>query len=166
MNEIHSVLFCTNAFNLSYDKNGNEIYGIFELIDIFRNFPQFGLIFSDPSNAYSSAFKTQDIEIPNNVYIITGTHSFYKVMELSDATIRNTTTDGDSLSVRESLYLKKWTFVTDVVSRPKGSILYKKEELKNLLSEFNFSNEKRNDVTVENGFLRLKKIYNNCLIKN
>lgn len=39
--------------------------------------------------------------------------------------IRNTPTDGDSLSVKEALYLHKPILATDAVSRPKGVILFK-----------------------------------------
>lgn len=158
MHEKYDILFCTNAFNLSYDKNGNEIYGITELINFFRIHTQFGLIFSDPSSAYKNAFKERNFEIPENVYIINGNHSFYKVMELCDASIRNTTTDGDSISVKESLYLDKITFSTDVVSRPRGCITYKKGNLNDILRFVNQKNT-RNKELVENGYIRLKEIY-------
>lgn len=163
----YELLFCTNAYNLSYDKNGNEIYGITELINLFRNYTKFGLVFSDPSSSYINDFKKRNLIVPENIYIINGNHSFYKVMEFSDASIRNTTTDGDSLSVKESLYLNKITFATDVVSRPKGCILYKKGFLDEILNNLDLDpkvyNHNKKD---ENGYIRLKEIYQSCLTEN
>ncbi|MFA7450080.1 MAG: glycosyltransferase [Bacteroidales bacterium] len=128
-------VFCTNATNLSYDKKNKEIYGIFELIEVFKSFPSYGLVFSDPSGIYSQTFHENSFNVSSNVLIINKKHSFYTVMKFCDASIRNTTTDGDSLSVKESLYLNLYTFTTDVVSRPKGCILYKKGEFADLLKQ-------------------------------
>lgn len=127
------LLFCTNGSNLSFDKNNEEIYGIFELIEAFSTNLQYGLVFSDPSGIYSKVIKEKNIHLPDNVLVVNVEHSFYRVMQLCDASIRNTTTDGDSLSVKESLYLKRYTFVTDVVSRPVGCILYKKGKFADFL---------------------------------
>ncbi|GHA46208.1 hypothetical protein GCM10007103_29140 [Salinimicrobium marinum] len=129
-------LFCTNAFNLAYDKNGQEIYGIFELIDIFTEQSKLGLIVSDPSGAYLREINRKEFNIPENIIIIPFPHSFYRIIELCDGTIRNTSTDGDSISVKESLFLEKNTFCTNVVSRPKETITYKKGELDSLLKNY------------------------------
>lgn len=42
-----------------------------------------------------------------------------------DVFVRNTSTDGDSISVREALYLGLKALCTDVVDRPNGVILFK-----------------------------------------
>ena len=157
----YDIIFCTNASNLSYDKKGNEIYGITELIDFFGNHTQFGLVFSDPSGAYKNEFEKHNLSISDNIYIINGSHSFYKVMKLSDASIRNTSTDGDSISVKESLFLNKRTFTTDVVSRPIGCFIYKKGNLEEILAHLHQDIEVHNNK-VENGYIRLKEIYRNC----
>ncbi|MDD2493734.1 MAG: hypothetical protein PHE29_00925 [Tissierellia bacterium] len=159
------VLFCTNAYNLSYDKNSVEIYGIFELIEAFRNKPEFGLVFSDPSGVYSKTFNSKFIKIPNNVLIINIAHSFYKVMQVCDASIRNTTTDGDSLSVKESLYLKRYTFATDAVNRPPGCILYKRGKFNDFLNKEipHIMNHKVKSIEIKNGSVRLLEIYKELL---
>ncbi|GAA0881352.1 hypothetical protein GCM10009119_43220 [Algoriphagus jejuensis] len=140
-------VFCTNAFNLAYDKDSVEIYGIFDLIDSFVVLPDFLLVVSDPSGAYSRYINENNIAIGNNVYFISVPHSFYRVIELSDVCIRNTSTDGDSLSVKESLYLNKFTFCTDVVSRPVGCILYSRGSFLELVIGFDFTNRIRVDTT-------------------
>jgi glycosyltransferase involved in cell wall biosynthesis len=130
-------VFCTNAYNFSIDKNGQEIYGIIEIIDVIKKCPQFGLVLSDPSGAYSQKIKEDNIELNDRLLVVAGPHSFYKVLSLCDGSIRNTSTDGDSLSVKESLSLLKPTLVTDVVSRPANVLLYKRGGLSDFLSKIN-----------------------------
>ena len=65
----------------------------------------------------------------------TGEHSYFEVIKLCDGTIRHTSTDGDSLSVRESLFLGKCTLASDVVSRPVGCLLYSRDSLSQELSK-------------------------------
>lgn len=137
----YEKVFCTNAFSLVYDLNGLEIYGIFEIIDYFIQNDQNALIISDPSGTYKREFEKRRIRIDDHILIINEQHSFYQVLKLVDGHIRNTTTDGDSISVRESLYLGKPTFCTDVVDRPYGCILYKQGALSERLNEFNKNTE-------------------------
>lgn len=136
MNGDYELLFCVNASNLTYDKYGEEIYGIFELIDVFRKFKNYGLVLSDPSGAYFKEFSRMGIVLPSNIYHINKPHSFFKIMEMCSVSIRNTTTDGDSISVRESLYLKKITLATDVVNRPKGCLVYRKGDIASVIDAF------------------------------
>lgn len=117
-------VYCTCAFALTRDKYGKEIYGINELVSLFRLRQECGLIISDPSGDYTEHFKQSDALHLSNIIIIRGLHSFYEVLKLSDAYIRHTTTDGDSLSVRESISLGKITYATSKVSRPDGVITY------------------------------------------
>lgn len=133
-------VWSTNAYNLSFDANGKEIYGISDLIGIFRENSDFGLTVSDPTGNYLRYLNSLQIEIPENVLFITETHSFYEVMKLTDGMIRNTTTDGDALSVKEALWLGKPALVTDVVSRPDGVICYRDiEDLVEILNNASFS---------------------------
>jgi hypothetical protein len=161
----NKVLFCTSASNLSYDKNNEEIYGIYELIEAFRTNSQYGLVFSDPSGAYTKAFDDNSLYVPNNVLVINIEHSFYGVMQLCDASIRNTTTDGDSLSVKESLYLNRYTFTTDAVSRPEGCILYKRGQFADFLSKEipQIMNCPVPASNIVNGSVRLLEIYKELL---
>lgn len=158
----YKIVFCTNAYNLSYDKNNNEIYGIFEIVEIFRNRRHLGLVFSDPSGMYSKEFYKRNIVVPENVLVINEEHSFFRVVCLCDVNIRNTTTDGDSLSVKESLYLHKITLATNVVSRPKGCLIYNIGTLGNIIDQLNKEKliSKINNDTSENSVSILVSIYN------
>lgn len=156
----YKTVFCTNAYNFSKDKNGDEIYGIFEIINYFIKNPDKGLIFSDPSGGYFLEFKKRNLKLPKNILHLTDSHSFFKVLEHSVFSIRNTITDGDSISVKESLFLNKLTFCTDVVSRPIGVFLYKRGQLNQTLNKF-FDNpiSKPNKSTVIDGLEEIIKLY-------
>lgn len=119
----YKFLFCTNAWRASFDKYGTETYGIIGLLTIFKGL-EYGLVVSDPSASYSHKINKEKINIPPNIYFITGNHDFNAVLQLCDAFLRTTSTDGDSLSVREALYLGKPVLASDVVDRPPGVILY------------------------------------------
>ena len=110
-------LFSTNASACSFTPKGDEIYGIEFLIDFFRHRDEV-LVISDPSGQYAEKHKGE------NLFIIAEPHSTYAIYKHVDGTIRNTATDGDSISVRESLYLGLPTYVTDRVDRPEGCILF------------------------------------------
>lgn len=159
LKQLKDVVFCTNASNVSFDKNGNEIYGISKLISIFENLPKLGLVCSDPSGNYSKFLKELQINIPNNVIFISEAHSFIEIIKLSNAMLRTTTTDGDSLSVKEALFFNKDVIASDCTARPDDVILYKtgnKDSLIKVLTQFHLSQPKRD---ANNGFIDLEKLY-------
>lgn len=121
-------VYTSNAYDVTYDKDGVEIYGIVELIDYFNSCKDIALVILDPSGNYQRKVVEENIKINGNIIIIGGNNSFYEVLKLVDGSIRNTSTDGDSLSIHESLSLSKVTFATDVVSRPEGTITYRRGE--------------------------------------
>lgn len=117
----YKKVFCTNAYRMSFDKNGDEIYGGTQLVQIFDKLPDFGLVFSDPSGEYVENIGQ---DVPVNVLFIKEEHSFYEVLKRVDGMIRATTTDGDALSIREALSLKKIVIASDCVDRPLGCMSY------------------------------------------
>lgn len=116
-------LYCTNAYGIMYDDNKHEIYGISELVRVFSSLSDRALILSDPAGSYKNYFEKNNITPGKNILIISEPHSFVEVLKLTDTYIRNTSTDGDSLSVKEALYLRKNVIATNCVQRPEGVIL-------------------------------------------
>lgn len=146
----YQIICCTNASIYNYDADGKDIYGIEELLEAFKNNSYYGLIISDSSGQYYERFSDK---VSSNICFFNQTHSFYSLLKQCDISIRNTTTDGDALSVKESLYLGVKTLATDCVSRPEGVIIYKHFDLK-LLEQPSPS------MTQElNGFPELLDIY-------
>lgn len=114
-------IIASNASVMSFTEKGDETYGISFLIDYFKNHPKYFLCVSDPSGQYAEKYHRDNF---NNVLFITEKHSFYRLIELSDVVLRPTATDGDALSVKEGLYLKKKVITTDIVDRPDGVVLF------------------------------------------
>jgi glycosyltransferase involved in cell wall biosynthesis len=114
----YQATFCTNAWNVVFDKNGREIYGISDLIKRFAVYPEYRLLISDPSGNYRSYIKKHIPNISENILLINHLHDFRSVLMLSDAFIRNTTTDGVSLSIHEAHELKIPVLASAAVDRP------------------------------------------------
>lgn len=155
-------VWSTNAYNLSFDVEGREIYGISDLIEVFRENSNLGLTISDPTRNYLKYLNSLQTEIPKNVLFITEEHSFYEVMKLTDGMIRNTTTDGDALSVKEALYLGKHALVTDVVSRPKGAVCYTTAQDLSLLLKLE-ELPPLGETGILSGEIELLELYGNCV---
>lgn len=159
----YKKLFATNAWRFVVDKQKKEIYGILKLIDLFKKFSNYKLYISNSMGDYEKYIKDNKIEIPKNIQFISYPHSFYKIMKECDAMIRNTNTDGDSISIKEALYFDKKVFATNVVSRPKGVYCYNNiKELENMLNDF----ENLEIVDKEknlNGFYIIINLYKNFI---
>lgn len=132
-----NYIACTNASNISFDFESNEIYGISALLRLFEQFDNFKLIISDPSGNYRKYINYNFPQLLGNAFWISEPHDFCGVIKMTDCFIRNTSTDGDSVSIHEALYFERVTFATDVVSRPLQCITYCNiDELKNNLLNF------------------------------
>lgn len=114
------TIVSTNASRLSFDKHGNEIYGITFLTKYFKDKNEYALVISDPQGVYKQRIR----EIGENIVFIDFSHSYFPLLKLVDIFVRNTSTDGDALSVKESLFLGKTTLCTDAVDRPNGVLLF------------------------------------------
>lgn len=157
-----AIICSTNAYNLSYDKYRQDIYGVDFLIKEFRNafFNNYILIISDPSGNYKKKYST----IPQNVYFFDYPHNYFELLKEIDIFIRYTTTDGDSLSVKEAMYLGKPVVCTDVVDRPDGVIkckLYDEESFRRCLEEAADRTSKSTYGNIKNGAEEILEIYKN-----
>ena len=104
----------------------------------------------------------------SNIIVLSGSHSFIEVIKKSDCLIRNTSTDGDSLSVKESLYLGKPVIATNAVQRPKGVTLIEygsNPSLQNAISSVVKSNFEIIDSVLEDGSIQMINIYKDILYK-
>ncbi|HEV7381204.1 MAG TPA: hypothetical protein VGN64_15510 [Dyadobacter sp.] len=130
----YDYLFCTNASTLSFDRSELEIYGIGDLTDVFANLPKAGLIISDPSGRYIRYIGTKNA-LPPNICFISTPHDFLSILDYADCLIRNTTTDGDSISIHEALEKGVIVMATDCVSRPVGCRTYRHISNLDLIAE-------------------------------
>lgn len=145
----------TNAYNVSFDKNGNDTYGVDFLVQYFKECDDKALVISDPSGNYHKRYSTLDC---NSVYFIDYPHSYFELLKHVDYFVRNTSTDGDALSVKEALYLNVPTLCSDVVDRPRGVRLFKycdKASFERCLLETS-----QESSIIENGASMILDLYN------
>ena len=134
----YQATFCTNAWNVTFDKYGQEIYGISEMINRFADYPEYQLLISDPSGNYRLYIQKHTAHISSNVFFISHLHDFKSILLLSDAFIRNTTTDGVSLSIHEAHELGVPVLASAAVPRPPFCSIFQdfsKSDLKVKLGE-------------------------------
>jgi hypothetical protein len=134
----YQATFCTNAWDLTFDRYGREIYGISELVSRFADYPEYLLLVSDPSGNYRSYIERCFLHIPENIFFINRLHDFRSVLLLSDAFIRNTTTDGVSLSIHEARESGVAVIASDAAERPSFCSIFRdiaKADLKEKLKE-------------------------------
>lgn len=149
----------SNAFRLDF-LDGKDIYGLDICMDAFL----------DPwvAKNCSMLFVVSSLESPvvyiNTIkkklnsrglsaifYLRIGAISYPKLIKVVDATVRATTTDGDAISVRESLYFNKITIASDVVVRPNGTVLFKTSDSFSLALNMQQAFEVKFDAAVPSG---------------
>tara|TARA_Y100000815_G_C13291097_1_gene480858 strand:+ start:384 stop:1391 length:1008 start_codon:yes stop_codon:yes gene_type:complete len=149
------TVFSTNCYSASVIGD-EEVYGISRLVDVFKKGAQHGLlhgsllIICDPSASFKDSFQGRflfELEGGNRILYWSKPLDFLSVIKISTATIRATITDGDSLSVRESLHLGVPVIASDCVRRPDGSVLYRTADNDDLLD--NIVNLARGKVSVD-----------------
>lgn len=151
------TIIASNASAMSYTHSGEEIYGIDFCIEYFQDKPEYLFCVSDPSGNYFDKYKNK---ILKNVLFITASHSFFKLIKLADVVLRYTATDGDALSVKEGLYLRKKVIATDRVARPEGVILCKYHDTNSLECALSSNILFNDDLLNEDVSSKLIAIYN------
>ena len=137
---INKKILVSNAFRV-VEHDGHDLYGFDLCIEAFSNAEirkKTALIYviSDPEinkekiKHYMDSILKQ--KLSDSVFLHLGTIDFYSLVELADASIRATNTDGDALSVRESIYLKVPCIASDCVIRPSEAIIFKSRSASSL----------------------------------
>ncbi|GHU02723.1 hypothetical protein FACS1894147_05250 [Spirochaetia bacterium] len=148
-------IICTNAPGYVIDINNRDLYGIDFLLGMIKKMPFYLLIISDPSGKLKSQYNYEC----ENVLFISEPHSFIEILKRSDIFVRATTADGDSLSVKEALFLGKKVVVSDCVDRPDGCVIYRtddEESFKNALLQ----HEGERCFDVQDGSKQIIETYN------
>lgn len=130
----------SNAYSI-LEYNHQDLYGLDLCIDAFSK-PDVSelsvLIFSisEPSLNPKKIEHYQKIirerKLDKVIYLQLGAIDFYTLLTASDISIRATNTDGDALSVRESLFLKKPCIASNCTNRPEGTLLFKDRSVASL----------------------------------
>jgi glycosyltransferase involved in cell wall biosynthesis len=162
----NKTIVCANASRLD-NFNGEDLYGLDMSIEATKMLVDAGIavdviyIVSSLDTGEEKFQKAQHLiqqyQIQNSFFLIHEKASFVKLIEQSDMVIRPTNTDGDSLTIREGLYLNKIVLASDVVQRPEGTKLFKTrntadlfEQMKELITLKNTVNNQSHKAPVEN----------------
>ena len=139
----HKPILSANAAKINFFKE-QDLYGLDLCIELCyrlkENYDTIGFIFflseiGDKNYFDELQLKIRQLHIQKNFLFVTESCTFYPVLMKSDIFIRPTNTDGDAISVREALFFKIPTIVSDCVPRPEGTIL--------------FSNRNADDLTIK-----------------
>jgi hypothetical protein len=121
-------LIVSNAYKL-VEHEGQDLYGLDLCISAMASCPSAAMIFvvsnvDDGSRLAAGRRRVEAAGISHRFLLHTGGISFPRLLSIADASVRATNTDGDALSVRESLELCPFTIASDCVARPVGTILF------------------------------------------
>lgn len=139
----HNPLIYANASSLEF-YNGIDLYGFDLMIELVKrlvlDYSRVGLVLvlgSDSNHQYVQKLKNniKQLKLEDNVILTKVSGESWPLLGVVDLFIRPTNTDGDSISIRESLDMKCNTMASDCVSRPSGCITFKNRDLNDLLSK-------------------------------
>ena len=150
-----SPVMVFNAYKLAYREDGADIYGLETLLDAFLEvtklvhlvllIPQLEASEKELINEIIS--KSENATNQQRIHIISKPElDGWQIIAKADVFIRPTITDGDALSLRESLHFGTPVIASDYTRRPTGVTLFKTGDSINLAEKINmFLNEKSID---------------------
>lgn len=145
----------SNAFRI-VEFNNEDLYGFDLCLQAFsdsRIADKASLIFivSDTSaNKQKIDYYLEQIrekDLGSSILFYLGAIDFYSLLSISDISIRSTNTDGDALSVRESIHLNIPCIASDCVGRPAEAILFKNRSPEDLIEKLAYCIEHPEDFT-------------------
>lgn len=141
-------IILTSAFQPNLDAKGADIYTLDSLIDIFAKLaPKYKqdyfliAIASYPETSFSQEIRTKVRSLNgkyDNLLFLENDKKIWPLLEITKLFIRATTTDGDSVSLREALYFGAPVLASDVVPRPDNVMLFnlEKDDLSQKIDEY------------------------------
>lgn len=117
-------------------REGQDIYGLRPMVEMVSSlidrYPNSGLVVymgnmigSDESDFKDIIERVDNGDLKSNILFYRSKDEFYPVFKIAGVFLRPTLTDGDAISVRESLYYKVPAICSDAVQRPESVVLYR-----------------------------------------
>jgi hypothetical protein len=147
-------VFVSNAYRLE-QLQGEDLYGLDLIIDAFtdssvadRSACVFLVGAPDYNPGLLNVYKDLVAHRRMEQIFLLRTHpeSFAGIAALADGTIRATSSDGDAVSIRESLHLGKLTIASNAAARPDGTRIFKSRDVGDLVATIisSITNEAQN----------------------
>jgi glycosyltransferase involved in cell wall biosynthesis len=137
----HGPVLAASAFRLRFH-DGLDLYGLDLLIDLVhalrRSRLGAGLVFVLPETGLPDYLdhcrsRLRELGLQQDFLIVTEPLDFPALLRRCDLLLRPTTTDGDSLSLRESLAVGCRTLASDAVPRPESVEVFRNRDAAHLL---------------------------------
>ena len=154
----HKKIIVSNAFKLVFHNN-EDLYGLDLIIELARsvkkekkNYKIIFIVASKDEKLNLIEYYTQIIKdegLKEIISLIAHPLSFVRLMIESDLVVRATNTDGDALTVREALYLNRLVIASDVINRPKGTVLFQNRNSKDLIKKIKDTLSKKQNRNVK-----------------
>lgn len=167
-----NLAFYGHSFMLN---KGEDVYGFKSMLEIFKRIseksPQLGMVYcmADVSDAVAISELEQcakDLGVYEKIFWQRGSlTSLQALWEAVDVYVRPTSTDGDSVAVREAIAAGVQVVATDVVKRPEQCIIYHQGDLEEASKKIqNALNEGRHPIMKDfSQYEKMKAIYRNLL---
>jgi glycosyltransferase involved in cell wall biosynthesis len=172
--EEHNQIISANASQIVLYKD-EDLYGIDMCVDLCamlkESYEDIGFVFVLPNvGNYEYFGEMQDRikarGIGDNFLFVKQQYQFYPILMKSDLFVRPTITDGDSVSVRESLHFAVPVVASDAVQRPNGTILFENrnlgdfyEKVKDVLEHCQDYRKEAEETKLENHAEHLLRLY-------
>lgn len=133
LNESSCFRMALSASKYAHDSHGRDLYGIKNLVELVSRLRQAGveikclLAVADWREEMVPECLKADIrklERSGDLVFMVGQYEFWPIYRYLDCFLRLTSTDGDSVSVKEALHYGCPVVATDVVPRPDGVVLF------------------------------------------
>jgi len=170
----NKTIICANASRLD-DYNGEDLYGLDLAVEATKMLVDAGIqvdviyIVSSLEAGEDRYQKAQHLidqyQMQSSFLLINEKASFVKLIEQSDMVIRPTNTDGDSLTIREGLYLNKIVLASDVVQRPEGTKLFKTRNAEDLFEQMKMviTQQKNTNKQTYNAPVEIEQFYSSLI---
>lgn len=170
----NSILMISNASRLVM-RNGEDLYGMDMCIDLISKLSEMGksnyflifiaMTYSESQNQMLEYYKkmVSGLKCQDRILIIDHQLSFVRLINMSDIVLRTTNTDGDAISIREGLFMRKTVIASDVVKRPEGVLMFKTRDIDSLVDVVLTCEKKKNDMDSCLQEIDYNKIYSRIL---
>lgn len=171
----HEIIIAANASGIRFF-NGNDLYGIDMCVELMhclkqRYLEKVGIIFFLPQIENNEYFhmlnkNIKQFGIEKSFLFVTDKIQMFPIIKLSSIFIRPTNSDGDAISIRESIHYKVPSIASDIVERPEGTIVFKTRDQKdledkviNVINDYEYYKDKLNIVYSKDYAEKLFELY-------
>jgi glycosyltransferase involved in cell wall biosynthesis len=124
--ETHSPIIVSSIFSNEIFYNPEDLIGLFQ--NVLKEYPTAGLVIlsEDALIDQSRPRLSQQVSsfFAKDAILVSGLESPYPLLKVADVFVRSASLDGDSITIKEALFLHTPVMAADNDKRPKGVFVY------------------------------------------